>query len=88
MSAREKILDDLAKMAGGTVSVFSGLSAEIRQEIRSHIDELALKMDLVPRADFERVETLLNTTRLEQDALIKRLETLEKQVQEKPNKKA
>ena len=56
MSTREKMLDDLARVAGGTVSVFSGLSQSIREDIKTRVDELADRLDLVPREDFERLE--------------------------------
>jgi len=66
----DKALEDLARMAGGTASVFSGLRQQIREEIRARIDELALRLDLVPREDFETLEMRVQ-------ALESRLKTLE-----------
>lgn len=79
--AKEKIFDDLAKLAGGTISVLSGLQGEIKEEIRAYIDELALKFDLVPREDFEKLEALLKQAREDQANTNKRLEALEKKVE-------
>jgi BMFP domain-containing protein YqiC len=70
---KEKILDDIAQLAGGTLSVFSGLNNSIREEIKSRVDEMAARLDLVPREDL--------------DALERRIEALEKQLNaQKKNK--
>lgn len=74
MIAREKILDDLAQLAGGAVGVASGLSRQIKQEIRTRIDEVILRMDFVPRSEFERLEALCQKLRTEQEDLKKRIE--------------
>ncbi|MCC6597916.1 MAG: accessory factor UbiK family protein [Alphaproteobacteria bacterium] len=74
---KEKFLDDIARVAGGTVSVFSGLGRNLREEIKARADEAATRLDLVPREDFERLETVLRETRKiveEQQARIGALE--------------
>jgi BMFP domain-containing protein YqiC len=53
MGADSKILDDLARVAGGAVNVLSGLQQQIRDEIHSRIDETAAKLDLVPRKELD-----------------------------------
>ena len=53
---KEKILDDVAQIAGGTVSALSGLGQNIREEIKARTDEMAQKLDWVPREDFEALE--------------------------------
>jgi BMFP domain-containing protein YqiC len=77
MLAKEKVLDDIARVAGGTISVVTGLSQQIKQEIRARIDEMALKMDLVPREEFERLEAMLKEAREEQARQAARLDALE-----------
>lgn len=67
---KDKVLDDIARVAGGTVSVFSGIGQNIREDIKSYIDDMADRLDLVPREDFERLEMQMND-------LQKRLEELE-----------
>ncbi len=68
---REKVLDDIARVAGGTVSVFSGIGQNIRDDIRAYIDDMADRLDLVPREDFERLEAQVA-------ALQEKIEKLEK----------
>lgn len=56
IQSKNKIFDDIARVAGGAVSIASGLSKQVKEEIRARVDEMALKLDLVPREDFERLE--------------------------------
>lgn len=78
----DKVFDDIARMAGGAVSIMSGLTRQAKDEIRARVDEWASRMDLVPREDFERLEIMLAETR-------KRVETLEQKLsgKNKPTKK-
>ncbi len=68
-ASKEKVLDDIARFAGGAVSMMSGLSQSIREEIKSRVDEMAHKMDLVPREDFDRLEALVQAQAAKIDAL-------------------
>lgn len=77
MNPDSKILDDIARVAGGAVNVVSGLRQQIRDEVRTRFEELAARMDLVPREDFEQVEDMVKKLRLEQEELIKRMDALE-----------
>jgi len=78
MQKREKIMDDMARLAGGTVGIVSGISHNIRAEIKSRVDEVVDRLDLVPRADLDRVEAMLQETRKQHDDLKLRIEKLEK----------
>lgn len=77
MFAKEKVLDDLARVAGGTISALSGLNTQIKGDIRARIDEAATRMNLVPREDFEKLEAMLTKAREEQEQLARRVEALE-----------
>lgn len=77
MQPREKILDDVARVAGGAVSAFSSLSRQVKEEVRARLDELAQRLDLVPREDFERVELMMFKAREEQNRLTERVAALE-----------
>lgn len=78
MKNREKILDDLAQVAGGTASIFSGMARNIREDLKSRIDDAAMRLNLVPREDFERLEAVLTETRRQLDEQNKRIAALEK----------
>ena len=86
MNKKEKILDDMARMAGGAAGTIGNIRSQIKEEIRLRVDEMAMRMDLVPREDFERVEDMLKQARLEQEELRARIEKLENTIT--PGKKA
>lgn len=69
MKPDPKIFDDLARMAGGAVNLFSGLQQQIREEIRSRVDEMLARLDVVPREDFERLEGMVAKLRQRQEEL-------------------
>lgn len=71
MVARDnRLLDDIARVAGGAAGLLSSVRQQVTEEIRARFDDMADRMDLVPRADLERVETQVA-------ALQKRLDALE-----------
>ncbi len=80
MSKREKLLDDIAQIAGGAIGIAHDTKGQLRDIIRTNIDALAQDMDLVPREDFERLEAMLITAREEQETLKKRVDDLEKRL--------
>lgn len=78
MHKKDKILDDVARLAGGTIGVASGISHNIRAEIKARVDEIVDRLDLVPRQDFDRLEAMLQETRSQNEELKTRLDKLEK----------
>jgi BMFP domain-containing protein YqiC len=87
MKPKEQIFDDIARVAGDAVSLFSGMTRQVKDEIRARVDELATRMDLVPREDFERLEAMLAETRRKVDALEKELGKPKKAAQGKKGSK-
>ena len=78
MSRREKIIDEVARAAGGAVGLISSAHQETIDIIKSKIDAKIHDLDLVTREDFELLEGMVIKLREEQDLLKKRIETLEK----------
>lgn len=73
----EKVLDDVARFAGGAIGIASGLGQNIRAEIKSRANDVSDRLDLVPREDLERVEAVLQNAIKEQQDLKLRIEKLE-----------
>ena len=69
MKPDARIFDDLSRVAGGAMNVFAGLREQILSDIKTRFDEMASRMDLVPREDFDRLAAQV-------DALQKRLDAL------------
>lgn len=78
MSSREKIIDDVARVAGGAAGMISDVSKEAREVVRSKIDTMAQDLDLVPREDFEKLEAMVAKLIDENEDLKTRIEKLEK----------
>ncbi len=80
MNDRPRFFDDLAGVAGGAFSAFTGLRDEAEATIRARIDEAIRKLDLVRRDDMEAVETMAANARAGQEAAEARLAGLELRV--------
>ena len=81
------ILDDVAKVAGGAVNVLSGLQQQIKQDVQSRFEELAARMDLVPREDLQIAEDRISALSAKIEQLEKRLDELEGSAQPSKAKK-
>ncbi len=78
MTKSSQLMDDIAQLAGGAAGLLSGVQQQIRDDIKARVEEMATRLDLVPREDFERVEGLLEKALAEQKELKARLDALEK----------
>lgn len=72
-----RFLDDIARVAGGAVNIVSGLQQQIREDLRSRVDSMADRADLVPRADLERAEAMIAKLSQRVDMLEARLDAVE-----------
>lgn len=72
-----RFLDDIARVAGGAVNIVSGLQQQLREDLRSRVDSMADRADLVPRADLDRAEAMIAKLRTRIDDLEVRLDKLE-----------
>ncbi|MGC9268745.1 accessory factor UbiK family protein [Acidiphilium sp.] len=77
MTERPKFFDDLAGVAGGALSAFSGLRDEMTALVRARVDETIRKLDLVRREEFEIMSELATQARSEVTALSARVAALE-----------
>ena len=76
--ANLKFLDDLAKVATGALGSFSDVRHQVKKMVKDGIDQVMGEMDMVTRAEFDRVEAMAQKARERQVALEKRLAVLEK----------
>ncbi len=77
MADRPRFFDDLAGVAGGTLSALVGLRDEAESLIRAQIDEAIRRLNLVRREELEAVtELAANARHGEEDARL-RLTTAE-----------
>jgi BMFP domain-containing protein YqiC len=80
MESRNRLFDDMAKVAGGAAGTLSGLKSEVESRVRQLVDDLVGKLDLVTREDMDAALALAAKTREEQEALGKRVSELEAEI--------
>lgn len=83
-----RFLDDIARVAGGAVNIVSGLQQQLREDLKSRVDDIANRADLVPREDMERAEAMIQKLRTRIDELEARLDKLEGKKTSAPKKTA
>jgi len=77
MQTSNRILDDLARVAGGALGTLNGVRAEIESLVRQRLERALANMDLVPREEFEAVKAMAAKAREENEALASRIAALE-----------
>jgi BMFP domain-containing protein YqiC len=77
MQTQNRFFDDLARMAGGTLGLLTGLRTEVESMVRQQLQRLLGDMQLVSREEFEAVKEMAAKARMEQEIAEKRLAALE-----------
>jgi BMFP domain-containing protein YqiC len=77
MADRPKFFDDLAGVAGGAISALAGLREEAESMMRTRMDDLIQRLDLVRREEMAAVQELAANARAGQEAAEAKLGTLE-----------
>lgn len=80
MQTQNRFFDDLARMAGGTLGLLTGLRTEVEAMVRQQLQRLLGDMQLVSREEFEAVKEMAAKARLEQEVAEKRLAALEEAI--------
>ena len=80
MQVENKLLDDLARVAGGALGALSGLRGEVEAQLRQQFERILSQMDVVSREDFEAVKQIAVNARAEQEVLTERVAALTAQV--------
>jgi len=87
MQTKNRILDDMAKVASGAVSAVTGLKGDADGMVRRHVEKLLSDMNVVSREEFDAVKAMAAKARTEQDKLNARIEALEAQLKTAKTKK-
>lgn len=77
MQVDNRLLDDLARVAGGALGAISGVRHEVEARLKQQFERILTEMDLVQRDEFEAVKAMAAKARAEQEALEKRVAELE-----------
>ncbi|MCZ6509508.1 MAG: accessory factor UbiK family protein [Alphaproteobacteria bacterium] len=77
MQTRNRLLDDLARVANGAVGVATGMREEIEALVQQRVERVLGRLNLVTREEFEAVKAMAARARSEQEVLKKRIHDLE-----------
>lgn len=83
-----KMLDDLARVAGGAVNIFSGMQDQFKNDLRARMEEMATRLDLVPRDELDRALGMIEKLRKQVQMMESRIDALEKGKKSAPAPKA
>ena len=77
---RPRFFDDIAGVAGGAFSAFTGLYDEAEAAMRARLDEALRKLDLVRREELDAVQEMAANARAGQEAAELRLAAVEQRL--------
>ena len=77
MQFDHRLIDDLARVAGGALGALAGVREEVEARLRQQFERILFGMDLVTREEFEVVRAMAQKARAEQEKLAKRVAELE-----------
>jgi len=77
MQVDNKLLDDLARVAGGALGALSSLREEAEAQMRQQFERVLSRMDVVSREEYEAVRAMAAKAREEQETLADRVTALE-----------
>ena len=82
MQTRNRLLDDIARVANGAAGVATGMRDEVETLVQQRVERVLSRLNLVTREEFEAVKAMAAKARSEQEKLEKRLKDLENRPQE------
>ena len=80
MQSRNRVLDDLARLASGALGTAGGLRSELDQLVQDRLRRILDELDLVRRGEFEAVRDMARLAREEQIALRAEIDALKAKV--------
>jgi BMFP domain-containing protein YqiC len=91
MQTRNRILDDMARVASGALGTATGLRGEVEALIRERLKRVLGDMELVDREEFEAVKAMAAKARTEQEHMAATIAALKAEIAElkagKPRKR-
>ena len=72
----KSILDDIAKMASGAMSLADGFRQEAADKWRHKMEQNIKKLDVVTRTEFKALQAMVIKARAEQDKILAELQQI------------
>jgi len=80
MQTRNRILDDMARVASGALGTATGLRGEVEALVRERLKRVLGDMELVDREEFEAVKAMAAKARTEQEKMAATIAALEAEI--------
>jgi len=80
MQTRNRILDDMARVASGALGTATGLRGEVEALVRERLKRVLGDMELVDREEFEAVKAMAAKARIEQEKMAATITALEAEI--------
>jgi BMFP domain-containing protein YqiC len=80
MQTKNRLFDDLARVANGAASIIIGAKGEVDASVRHRLEDFLSTFDLIPRDEFEALKAVAVKARMEQELLENRVVELEKKL--------
>ena len=81
-----RLMDELAKLITNAAGAAQGVRTEVDSFMKAQAEKVLNDMEIVSREEFEAVRSMAIKAREENDALLKRIESLEAAAKKKPAK--
>ncbi len=78
MQSQNRLFDDFVKVMNGAAGTIAGMTREAQAAMQERVRDWIGGLDLPSREEFEAVKAMAQKARLEQEALMARLEALER----------
>ena len=83
-----RLMDELAKLVTGAAGAAQGVRTEVDSFMKAQAEKVLNDMEIVSREEFDAVRDMAIKAREENNALLARIEVLEKALKSSPAKKS
>ena len=80
MQTKNRLFDDIAKVANSAAGTFAGMKEEIENMIRHRVESLLIDMNMVNRDEFNAVKEMASKARIQQEELEEKVKKLESRI--------
>ena len=80
MQTKNRLFDDIAKVANSAAGTFAGMKEEIENMIRHRVESLLIDMNMVNREEFNAVKEMVSKSRIKQEQLEEKVKKLESKI--------
>ena len=80
MQVDNKLIDDIARVAGGALGTLAGVRQEAEARVKEVLERMLAGMDMVTRDEFEAVQAMAAKARMEQESLLERVDAVEQRL--------